>query len=147
MTNQHRLLSIHHRFMLFDEYWEHVKGEMQTALKQNKKSKPKASKLVIKLFSISDRMKQKYFQLYFRSCKDLFLVRFLNWRQLKLIEQGQLPLREWSSEIPTLFESIKHHERQLFEDLDPFLEEATHQVAGPTVSPASERSRAGHGGA
>ena len=140
-------MSIQHRFMLFDEYWEHVKVEMQNALKQNKKSKPKASKLVIKLFSISDRIKQKYFQIYFKSCKDLFLVRFLNWRQLKLIEQGHQPLKEWSSEIPTLFENIKHHERLLFEDLDPFIEEATHQVAAPTVSPASERSRAGHGGA
>jgi hypothetical protein len=29
--------------------------------------------------------------------------------------------------------------------LDPFIEEATHQVAAPTVSPASERSRGGHG--
>ena len=28
VTNQHRLLSIQHRFMLFDEYWEHVKAEM-----------------------------------------------------------------------------------------------------------------------
>ena len=73
-------MSIQYRFMLFDEYWEHVKGEMQNALKQNKKSKPKASKLVIKLFSISDRIKQKYFQIYLKSCKDLFLVRFLNWR-------------------------------------------------------------------
>ena len=116
-------------------------------MKQNKKSKPKASKLVIKLFSISDRIKQKYFQIYFKSCKDLFLVRFLNWRQFKLIEQGQQPLKEWSTEIPTLFENIKHHERLLYEDLDPFIEEATHQVAAPTVSPASERSRGGHGGA
>jgi hypothetical protein len=116
-------------------------------LKQNKKSKPKASKLVIKLFSISDRIKQKYFQIYFKSCKDLFLVRFLNWRQFKLIEQGQEPLKEWSTEIPILFENIKHHERLLYEDLDPFIEEATHQVAAPTVSPASERSRGGHGGA
>ena len=46
---------------------------------QNKKSKPKASNLKIKLFSISDRIKQKYFQIYFKSSKDLFLVRILNW--------------------------------------------------------------------
>ena len=33
ISNQHRLSSIEHRYMLYEEYWEHVKVEMQNALK------------------------------------------------------------------------------------------------------------------
>jgi len=52
-------------------------------------------------------------------------------------------MKEWSLEIPSLYDNIKHHERILFEDMDPFIEDATLSVAGPAISPQSERSRGG----
>jgi hypothetical protein len=55
------------------------------------------------------------------------------------MEHGKDPIMEWSQEIPGLFENIKHHEKLLFDDMDPFIEEVTLCVAGPAVTPASDR--------
>ena len=63
-----------------------------------------------------------------------------------MIEHGQAPMKDWSLEIPSLYDNIKHHERILFEDMDPFIEDATLSVAGPAISPQSDRSRGGSTG-
>jgi hypothetical protein len=109
--------------ILVDE-WETYKNEISKALLAIKKPKDaakKAAKLQQRLFQIPIDIRDKYFNLYYNYCKDIYIIKCLHWRNQKL---RYLQLKEvdaiWEAEIPRLYDKIKADRKNLFEELDVF---------------------------
>jgi hypothetical protein len=122
--NRDRIKTKEVRIGILDDEWETYKNEISKALLAIKKPKDaakKAAKLQQKLFQIPIDIRDKYFNLYYNYCKDIYIIKCLHWRNQKL---RYLQLKEvdaiWEAEIPRLYDKIKADRKNLFEELDVF---------------------------
>lgn len=118
-----RVLADKNRFTYIMYYWENLKTDMSKILLSDDKNPEAAKEVSIKIFKISDPVREKYIRLYCEYCRMVFVLKFINWRFHRLMFRKNEIRFDWTDEIPNIVEKIDKMEVELFGDLDPYARE------------------------
>jgi hypothetical protein len=116
--------------MVFLQYmWSIIKVDLSKLLNANTKHAKVSKTVSVKIFSISDEMRDLYLNRYLSLCKDLHLVKFLDWRRRNRKFQvcAPKPRRFLEGEIPRYLVAIDEAERFLFKDLDAVIHDCINE--------------------
>jgi hypothetical protein len=66
---------------------------------------------LVKVISIPDKVREKLVLKYFKYCKEIFLIKFLHWRMLKLKYLEAEVAMDWNLEIPKMYDYMRNLEK------------------------------------
>lgn len=80
--NYFRQKTVNKAKLCFLQYvWSNIKVELSKILNGNTKHAKVAKQISVKIFSISDDIRDKYLKTYLKLCQDLHMIKFIEWRR------------------------------------------------------------------
>ena len=89
------------RITFLDYYWENIKVDMSKILLQQS-DQNEAKRISIRIFTMPHDLKMFFLELYISYIREVFIIKFLNWRKRKLIYQGKTSEFDWTHQLPQL---------------------------------------------
>ncbi|TNV84017.1 hypothetical protein FGO68_gene12642 [Halteria grandinella] len=129
-----RVLSDKNRYMYIMYYWENLKVDMSKILLSDEKNQAAAKEVSIKVFKITDSLRERFINMYCDYCRLVFMLKFIQWRLQRLIYRRQEIRFDWTDEIPNIVEKIDKLENDLYGDLNPYAREIIMKNEGKTKS-------------
>jgi len=128
-TYHRQKISAKSRMVFLQYMWSIIKVDLSKLLNANTKHAKVAKTVSVKIFSISDEMRDLYLNRYLTLCKELHLVKFLDWRRRNRKFQvfAPQPRRFLDGEIPRYLVGIEEAERFLFKDIDPVIHDCINE--------------------
>ena len=100
--------------------WSNIKVDLSKILNANTKHAKVAKGISVKIFSIPDDIRDLYLNKYLTLCKELHLIKFLEWRRRnrKFQTCAPQPRKYLDSEIPRYLLKVEETEKLLFREID-----------------------------
>jgi len=97
-----------------------MKVDLSKLLNANTKHAKVAKSISVKIFSISDGVRDKYLAAYLKLCQDLHLIKFIEWRRRnrKFQTFAPQPRKYLDGEMPKYLLQVEEAEKFLFKDID-----------------------------
>ncbi len=67
--------------MFLKYFWSIIKVDMSKILLGNKKNPKEAQKVSVKIFGITDEVRDIFIERFFNYCRNLHLIQFIDWRK------------------------------------------------------------------
>jgi hypothetical protein len=66
-----------------------------------------AKQISIRIFAMPQELKISFLEVYIAYIREVFIIKFLNWRRRKLIYQGKTSEFDWNQQLPQLLRQAK----------------------------------------
>ena len=66
-----------------------------------------AKRISIRIFAMPQELKMSFLEVYIAYIREVFIIKFLNWRRRKLIYQGKISEFDWNQQLPQLLRQAK----------------------------------------
>lgn len=67
--------------MFLKYFWSIIKVDMSKMLLGNKKNPKEAQKLSVKVFGITDEVRDIFIERFFKYCRGLHMIQYIDWRR------------------------------------------------------------------
>ena len=67
--------------MFLKYFWSTIKVDISKMLLGNKKSPKEAQKVSVKVFGITDETRDIFIDRFFKYCKSLHMIQYIDWRR------------------------------------------------------------------